>query len=62
MAQRDGRDVTLLARNTRPTRGFDDTRTYDMGTAGSVGPFNDEFKRHVYKATVRLINPSGRRE
>ena len=55
-------DVTLLARNTRPTRGFNDTRTYDMGAAGSVGPFNDEFKRHVYKATVRLINPSGRRE
>ena len=55
--------VTLRARNTEPTQGYTDTKTYDMGvTAAAAGPFNDRFKRHVYSTIVRLNNPSGRRE
>lgn len=54
--------INLLARNTTPTVGYVDAKTYNMGAAGSVGPFADAYKRHVYTATVRLINPSGQKE
>lgn len=53
----------VLARNTEATAGWSDARKYDMGlAAGSVGPFNDTTKRHVYSAVVRLYNASGQRE
>lgn len=54
--------VYVLARSREATPGYTDTKTYTLGTAGTVGPFNDGFKRHVYSTTVRLINVSGRRE
>ena len=54
--------VHLLARSTAPTRGYTDTKIYNMGVAGDLDAFDDEFKRHVYSTTVRLNNPSGRRE
>jgi type IV pilus assembly protein PilW len=54
--------INLLARSTAPTRGYTDTKIYNMGVAGDLVAFNDEFKRHVYSTTVRLNNPSGRRE
>lgn len=54
--------VNLLARNNDPTTGQQDTKTYSLGMAGSVGPFNDAYKRHAYSELVRAINPSGRRE
>jgi type IV pilus assembly protein PilW len=54
--------VHLLARNTEPTVGYVDTKTYRLGLAGDLGPFNDTYKRHVYTGTVRMINTSGRRE
>jgi type IV pilus assembly protein PilW len=55
--------VILLARNNDASGGWADTRTYDMGLAkGSVGPFNDAYKRHVYSAVARLYNVSGQRE
>ena len=54
--------ITLLARNTAASPGYSDGKTYDMGVAGTVGPFNDGFRRHVYAESVRLINPSSRRE
>ena len=54
--------VNLLARNNEPTAGHEDTKTYSLGVAGSVGPFNDAYKRHAYSELVRAINPSGRRE
>ncbi len=55
--------VHILARNTEPSAGWTDSRTYDMGLApGNVGPFNDHIKRHAYSALVRLYNGSGQRE
>lgn len=57
----------LLARNTDPSGGYTDTKTYTLGltAAGAertVGPFRDGYKRHVYQSSIRLANPSGRRE
>ncbi|HWU76119.1 MAG TPA: PilW family protein [Rhodanobacter sp.] len=55
--------IHVLARNTEASAGWKDTRTYDMGLAlGQVGPFNDNYKRHVYSELVRLYNGSGQRE
>lgn len=54
--------VHVLARSSEATQGYTDTKTYAMGSAGTMGPFNDGFKRHVFTTTVRLVNPSGRRE
>jgi type IV pilus assembly protein PilW len=56
-----GAKVYVLARNTDPTPGYTDSKTYVMGTVSVVNP-NDRFKRHVYSAEVRMVNPSGRRE
>lgn len=57
----------LLARNIEPSAGFDDGKTYVLGTdaAGAekiLGPFHDGFRRHVYSTAVRLNNVAGRRE
>ncbi|MCY0854929.1 PilW family protein [Cupriavidus sp. D39] len=57
--------VSLLARNTEASSFVDSTlsaRTFNMGVSGSVGPFSDKFKRHVYTGTVQVINLSSRRE
>jgi len=54
--------VNLLARNNEQSAGHTDTKTYSMGLAGSVGAFNDRYKRHIYAATVRVMNLSQRRE
>jgi type IV pilus assembly protein PilW len=53
--------IHVLARSLEPTQGYSDTKTYTLGT-GTMGPFGDGFKRHVFTTTVRLINPAGRRE
>ena len=55
-------DISLLVRNPVRTFGLRDTKTYDLGLAGSVGPFNDGYKRHVYSSSVRVVNVSGRKE
>lgn len=53
--------VSVLARATTATPGYVDTKTYTL--AGStVGPFSDNYKRHVYTQSVRLENVSMRRE
>jgi len=62
--------IYLLARNTEPTRGFTDTKTYNLGSAAATDNITVpaatgaevEFKRHVYAAAVYMINPAGRRE
>lgn len=55
--------VNILARNTEPSGGYDgSSKTFSLGLAGSLGPFADAFKRHVYSQGVRAINLSGRRE
>nr|WP_311528143.1 PilW family protein [uncultured Ralstonia sp.] len=54
--------INLLARNTAKSAGYSDNKTYNMGAVGSIGPTSDGYKRHVYTGTVRVINPSSRRE
>lgn len=53
--------VSLLARNNDKTVGFTDTKTYLIGSL-SVGPFNDQYKRHVFNSRIRMTNLSSRRE
>jgi type IV pilus assembly protein PilW len=53
--------IDLIARNLEMTTGFTDTKTYQLGSAGIFGPFNDSYKRHVFSQVVRLVNPSIRR-
>lgn len=59
--------ISLLSKSTEATSGYKDTNTYIVGSdaAGAVqslGPFNDQYKRHVYDSVVRINNPAGRRE
>ncbi|MGQ0653173.1 MAG: PilW family protein [Betaproteobacteria bacterium] len=60
--------VFILARNTEPTGGHVDDKTYTLGSAGTTNSAgtkpaaNDSYKRHVFSALVRLTNPSSRRE
>lgn len=51
----------VLARNLERTAGYTDSKSYQVGPL-ALGPFNDSFKRHVFSTTVRLVNPSSRRE
>jgi len=53
--------IYVLARSREASPNYTDTKTYTLGTAGAVGPFNDNFKRHVFTTTVRLTNIAGRR-
>jgi type IV pilus assembly protein PilW len=55
--------IYLLVRATDPTPGHVDAKSYAFPPTGiTLGPFNDQFKRHVYSAEVRPINLAGRRE
>jgi len=54
--------IHVLARSLEPTPGYTDSKTYWLGDDVQMGPFNDNFKRHVFSTTVRLVNPAGRRE
>jgi len=56
-----GARIYVLARNTESTRGYVDDKTYKLGSI-DVPQRNDNFKRHVYSAAVRMTNPAGRRE
>jgi type IV pilus assembly protein PilW len=53
--------INILARNTDSSAGYNDAKTYNLGAAGTVGPFHDAYKRRVFSEIVRLINPSSRR-
>jgi type IV pilus assembly protein PilW len=53
--------VHVLARNLEPTAGYTDNKVYQLGSL-TVNAANDHFKRHVFSTTVRLVNPSSRRE
>jgi type IV pilus assembly protein PilW len=60
--------INLLARNTTQSAGYKDrslSKSYVLGlkangTLNSVGPFNDNYKRHAYESVVRLNNVAGR--
>jgi len=62
--------IYLLARNTEPTQGFTDTKTYLLGSAAATDNIavpaaagsEARYKRHVYTAAVQLVNSAGRRE
>ena len=54
--------VHVLARNLEATPGYKDIKSYQLGNAATISAANDGFKRHVFSTTVRLVNPSGRRE
>lgn len=56
-----GANLYVLSRNPQPTAGYTDTKAYAMGLAGSYAP-GGSLKRHLYSASVRLTNPSMRRE
>jgi type IV pilus assembly protein PilW len=53
--------IYVLARNTTPSAGYVDDKTYTMGTLTTTAT-NDKYKRHVYGAETRIANQSGRRE
>lgn len=53
--------VHVLVRADQRTPGHVDTKTYNLGGV-SMGPFNDDIRRHVFSKTIRLTNVSGRRE
>ncbi|CAG0993767.1 hypothetical protein BURK2_02544 [Burkholderiales bacterium] len=55
--------ITLLSRNLETSAGYSDTKTYTLGLAGTHTPAaGDNYKRHTYAQTIRLVNPSSRRE
>lgn len=53
--------VHVLARNLEPTAGYKDEKSYQLGPL-AIAAANDAYKRHVFSTTVRLVNPSSRRE
>jgi type IV pilus assembly protein PilW len=57
----------ILARSPEAAPGYVDTKNYALGhdAAGNAitfGPKNDAYRRHVYTALVRIVNPAGRRD
>lgn len=52
----------VLSRTTESTGGYTDSKSYLLGLAGKVGPFNDDIKRRAYSTTVRINNMAGVRE
>ena len=51
----------VLARNLEPTAGHTDDKDYQLGPL-AIAKANDGYKRHVFSTTVRVVNPSSRRE
>ena len=60
--------ISVLSRNVDSTFGWTDARTYNLGRTTvdggqtTDGPFNDNYKRHVYTALARVWNTGGIRE
>lgn len=54
--------INLLARNPQVSPGYSDAKQYSLGLAGTVGPYNDGYRRHAYQGLARLNNIGGRRE
>ncbi len=53
--------IYVLARNLETTPGYTDNKSYQLG-ATTIAAATDSYKRHVFSTTVRLVNPSSRRE
>lgn len=63
--------VYVLARSRDQTPNYTDTKTYCLGelsstgtcpSASTVAAANDNYTRHVFASTIRLVNVSSRRE
>ena len=56
--------INVLARNLQADGNFTDSRTYDLGVGGAYTPSGAavKYKRHVYNAVIRVVNPSSRRD
>lgn len=54
--------IQVLARTVKPSAGWTDQRTYDVGRVQPDGPYNDGYKRHVYAQLARIANVAGPRE
>jgi type IV pilus assembly protein PilW len=54
--------INVLSRQIEPTNGYADNKSYDMGAAGATVPDGLPYKRHVYNAVIRIVNPASRRE
>ena len=52
----------IVARNAEISPNYSDDKTYSLGLAGTVGPHNDQYRRHAYTGFVRLNNVSMPRE
>ena len=60
-------NVYVLARTLELSPSYTDTKIYELGADATgapitAGPFGDKYRRHVYSAAVRLMNPSGRKD
>ncbi|MGZ5181367.1 MAG: PilW family protein [Ramlibacter sp.] len=53
--------IYLVARSTDKSPTAAGSKTFDMGTAGSIGAASDQYRRHAFMQSVRLVNPSARR-
>ena len=56
--------INIVARNQDKTTGSSDSKSYNLGLAGSFTPTGTDltYKRHSFTQLIRLVNPSGRRE
>lgn len=55
--------IYVLARSPEPTPGYTDSKTYHLGSTDfTPSTAAAGYKRHLFTTTVRLVNPSGRRE
>ncbi|KRH99533.1 PilW family protein [Curvibacter sp. PAE-UM] len=54
--------VYVLARTADEEHAYTDTKRYVMGLEGTLGPYNDKYKRKVFVATAKLQNVAGPRE
>ena len=55
--------VFVLARTPERSPGWNDTKTYNLGTFNAAyAPADPAFQRKLFVSQVRLVNPAGRRE
>ncbi|GAB3502878.1 PilW family protein [Curvibacter fontanus] len=54
--------VYVLARTVDEVPAHTDVKRYVMGLQGTLGPYNDKYKRKVFVATAKLQNVAGPRE
>lgn len=54
--------IYVLVRSLEPTPGYEDTKTYRLGSTNFTPAAGDRYKRHLFVRTIRLQNVSSRRE